>query len=244
MESNFIFEQLVTPQLFIQLSKMQKFQNYVEGRAWNVDINKALLSVEGIGNFDLRLVGSASSDTSDFLWAWANESEGVDRASVAFEAVDRLHEYGERQEIGLLTTPVVKFQPGSSPAALFAMLTSYGYGESFVPYAAPFNDGKSLFFIAVDAPEIAEDKSDNARFISGLFPPAIECAQSYNRLTGGQISLSKAYGVYLKWLGKAFDVKGSTVEIADNTGQMKVKFTPEGLVDDIRADLLPLPENA
>jgi hypothetical protein len=75
----------------------------LSGRAfrWDLDAGQiAFISTEHAVLADLCVVGSISEREKTFLWAWANEA-------IPRRAQERLHDvrsFGERHDLGLLTT--------------------------------------------------------------------------------------------------------------------------------------------
>lgn len=233
MERNFtgnvIFEQLVTPQLFTQLSKMRRFQNEIKDRPWHVDVNLATLSVEGLGQFPIRVVGAENNN--NFTWAWAI-TDGLDHESIAFEAVNRIRKYGQQHDIDILTKPEVKFEK----SVLFSLLVSYGYGEDYATYAANMGEGQGVFYLIAYAGEILRRQDDITK-LPELCQLAGEISGAYKRVSGVQLDLKRSLKSYLDEQGFDYEVsEENTIKISNSGALLDMRFSADG---QILADLPP-----
>lgn len=207
---NYIFAQVE--------NQFRLYEILPEGFAWHIDMSAELLTFYDPADEKValrcpfQLVGSKSSETGTFLWAWANTESNLPAA--VLEHVRRLKSAAEAEG---KREPFADAQAFPVPHDTFGMEMSVlcaGIGGGFCPYACAY-DGGVLYTVVETAPKAKALPSDPFRTIRAI-TTAIS-AQSFDHQEAVRAYLGEpdADGVYAKaGIKIVFDAQGRIGEMS------------------------------
>ena len=132
------------------LDKQESLGELIGGTVGDLDIEKGSISLGDDLIFDIQIIGTLSSGTNKWHWAWDNEEIGLPEDLIK-EAV-KVKEFGEKHNIAQFTTNI--FDGDNLEAHLLAMTVS-GIMDDAGYYAVDF-DGVE-FFVTIQSDNIPRD---------------------------------------------------------------------------------------
>ena len=150
----------------IAFEKQLDFNVLVANRSWHIDMSKSEISFGPTLIFPMQVLGTFSHSAQTWLWAWENIQSGFSERTIRQALL--LKQYGEENEIGILTNGEFDINPGDlHKIGLIAsgMFKATGY------YLADYGTGVMLVTIKNEAIDLM--RKDNHHRIMTAFPQLI-----------------------------------------------------------------------
>jgi hypothetical protein len=192
---------MLEPAIAPAVDKQFHLADLVGESNWQLDVSAGRLSFDGVGSWQVQLLGTESECTDTWLWAWANAKSNIPvRLLVASLA---LKAYSEQHGIPELTTPQLPL--GQVDGHTLALLAS-GLCEANAYYRCPY-EGGALYVLIMDE-SFPKCPDPPVQRITTVFPQAIaELDIPDHRL---------AFTSYLDWYKLAHESDGDRVIVREN----------------------------
>jgi hypothetical protein len=210
------------------LDKQDALADLIGHLDWAVDLVAGTITFGTQYTFEIQLLGTESSDDETWLWAWANEADGLPEAIV--QASRQVRAWGALESVRELT--LGQFGLDLAEGHHLSMVAS-GLCRADAYYRAPYGAGSAFFLLT--APELQEEMPMSlvrmARLFNkfiGQFPcdhrTALRAYAAYKGFVcldeGGNLLGTSAQG---SSLCATFDAQGCMTEMSLN---MKGKTLP------------------
>lgn len=152
------FQTIFTKYGALALDKQESLAKLIGDEIGNLNIEKGTISFGDELEFPIQIIGTLSSESNKWNWAWDNENVGLPENLIK-EAIE-VKKIGEKHDIAQLTTNI--FDADILEAHIIAMVVS-GIMDDDAYYAADF-DGIE-FFVTIKSDKIPRDDTIE-RFIN------------------------------------------------------------------------------
>lgn len=158
IENSDSFQTIFTKYGALALDKQESLSEIIGDNAGELNIEEGTISFGDELEFPIQIIGTLSSETSKWHWAWDNQEVGLPENLVK-EAED-IKEIGEKYDISQFTTNI--FDADLFEGHLITMTVS-GIMDDAAYYAVDF--GEIIFFVTIQSDKIPMDDSIE-RFIN------------------------------------------------------------------------------
>lgn len=181
-------EELFEKYCGISFEKQIDFNAFLAGyEAMNVDMREGTIQF-GDDVFAIQIIGTYAYEPQSWLWAWDNERSNISKELL--EQVMSLKNYGEVNNIELLTSP--SFEMPQSDLDLIGMITA-GMLNADAYYMADYGQGTMLITLTDD--RIKKFRNDSTSRILTVFPQVISEYELNHKNAFTQYFFAKGYEV-------------------------------------------------
>ena len=178
----------------LALDKQESLGELIGDNVGNLNIEKGSISFGNDLVFDIQIIGTLSSETNKWHWAWDNKEIGLPEDLIK-EAV-KVKEFGEKYNINQFTTNI--FDGDNLEAHLLAMTVS-GIMDDAGYYAADFDE--VTFFVTIQSDKIPRDDTIErfvnvySRFHKEFDVKARLAFEGYSKLRGYEYKEKEEFSV-------------------------------------------------
>lgn len=158
IENSDSFQTIFTKYGALALDKQESLSEIIGDNVGELNIEKGTISFGDEFEFPIQIIGTLSSETSKWHWAWDNQEVGLPENLV--KEAENIKEIGEKYEIGQFTNDI--FDADLFEGHLITMTVS-GIMNDAAYYAVDFNE--LIFFVTIQTDKIPMDESIE-RFIN------------------------------------------------------------------------------
>jgi hypothetical protein len=220
------FDQLFLEHVAASYDKQMALGELVGKNNWQFDMASGTLAFGTKFTFKIQMIGTESTHSNTWLWAWANEASAIPRSML--RAAEELRAFGEKNGLSELTQPGFPLSQRINGHVFSMIASGVCHGDAY--YRGPY-EGGALFMLIRDEryPHIAHNPQTR---ISTLFPQLIASLPIPNH----RLALRHYLESYLAKI----DEQGDT--ITANFGKnkiLKARFLPDNRLAEISGQLSP-----
>ncbi len=147
--------------------KQMALGDIIDARDWQFDMSAGILSFGDDLRYRIQIIGTESTLSHTWLWAWANDASGI--PSTLLQAARQLKALGEQIRVAELTRPRLSLSDSLNGHVL-SMIAS-GVCEARAYYRCPYDNGAA--FVLIDDPAFTTPVYNPTQRVSTQFPQLI-----------------------------------------------------------------------
>ncbi|MFB9079971.1 DUF6882 domain-containing protein [Flavobacterium procerum] len=205
----------------LALEKQRNLHNVTGGLSWNVNMDTEEITFGEDLTFSMQVLGSFSHSSETWLWLWENKAGGY-AESVMKEAL-LLKQYGEENNIDLLT--VGKFDAVPNDLHLIGMIATTMFNLSGYYLG---NYGQGTMVVTIKDESIDNTESEEFSRILTVFPELISTFEIQNH--------KNAFTNYLAQKGFELTPNGNEVKAEKDGNVINAAFNENNLLINLNAN--------
>jgi hypothetical protein len=187
---------------------------------WDFSMKEGSITFNGKHTFPVQIIGTESTASMTWLWAWANAESGIPKALVT--AATKLKAFGGEHHIDELHAPELKL--GEVNGSLLAMIaTGLMRGDAY--YRGTYDGG--ALYVVIDAPVLRTNVDHSPQRIVSVYTQAISTFPVDHR---------KAWKAYLEYKGcQIAEEPDSITGVVPNGQSVRASFDAKGRAANVQA---------
>lgn len=172
----------------LSLEKQHALSELIGDHAWNLQLDAGTLSFGQQHTFDIQILGTESTVSQTWLWAWANRGNEI--PARLLDCAQEVRELGQTQDISEFT---VEQSPLEVVSGHYLALIACGLCRADCYYRAPYEGG--AVFVLLRAPEVRAKLGESAERLAMVFRQLISEFDVNHRKAFASYVAQKRYAV-------------------------------------------------